>query len=104
LAFCGSRPLRISWLIVGMKPFTSKSYFTDARIAFPPSLLLKRRQTNGNAQKPRRSIPTPRAITCISNVQAHSRPDEPAPNERAPIEKESVRVNRRSASDDGDGL
>src|ERR1044071_10387297 len=22
LAFCGSRPLRISWLIVGMKPFT----------------------------------------------------------------------------------
>jgi hypothetical protein len=21
-AFCGSRPLRISWLIVGMKPFT----------------------------------------------------------------------------------
>src|ERR1700761_9184380 len=22
LAFCGSRPLRINWLIVGMKPFT----------------------------------------------------------------------------------
>jgi hypothetical protein len=31
-AFCGSRPLRTSWLIVGMKPFTL-SYFTGAQNA-----------------------------------------------------------------------
>src|SRR6201993_574334 len=37
LAFCGSRPLRTSWLIVGMKPFTfmlpanSGGYFAGTR-------------------------------------------------------------------------
>jgi hypothetical protein len=55
-AFCGSRPLRISWLIVGMKPFTL-SYFAEAQ----------------KAQKTRRlSSPRPFAGRS-SNVQALAR-------------------------------
>src|SRR5215210_6305038 len=58
-AFCGSRPLRISWLIVGMKPFTSlKLLYRGAKNA-----------KNRGAFRP----PGPRDATAMFKLFARSR-------------------------------
>src|SRR3569833_1750484 len=56
LAFCGSRPLRISWLIVGMKPFTFRCRIRGGYFAQS-----KKREVLAATRHP--------AFTSLSNVQ-----------------------------------
>src|SRR3546814_16134879 len=56
LVFCSSRPLRTSWLIVGMKPFTFFSYFTACIPAFLAAWKTNRLQT---AKAPAETRPEP---------------------------------------------
>src|SRR5687768_18121671 len=77
-AFCGSRPLRISWLIVGMKPFTSfKLLYRGAKNA-----------KNRGAFRP----PGPRDATAMFKLFARSR-NAAAPRARRPIAVRGIWVN-----------
>src|SRR5215212_7630428 len=67
LAFCGSRPLRISWLIVGMKPFTFRCR-KFRRLLCP----------TGNARSPS-SLPAAWPFTHVEQCSALARREDGQP-------------------------
>src|SRR3569833_1443192 len=70
LAFCGSRPLRTSWLIVGMKPFT-----------FHVVTLLE--PNNGNSKRTTAAFSTPRVRVHPAMFKRVWTRNEPCPDGRA---------------------